>query len=194
MAPLHFSREDAWDYENGFYLTSDVSRLGKAIAQYELYKRIVGLPGSVLEFGVYKGASLARLLTFRAILEAAGSRAVTAFDNFGEFPRSGDRDDLKFIEDFEGVVGAGFGVEEVREYLSAKGFDNFELVPGDVFDTLPNYVADHPQLRIALLHVDVDVYEPTRLVLDCVGDRVVPGGLVVIDDYGAVAGATRAVD
>jgi hypothetical protein len=63
-----------------------------------------------------------------------------------------------------------------------------------VLDTVPRYVDSHPELRIALLHLDLDVYEPTAVALEHLWDRVVPGGLVVIDDYGTVAGATRAVE
>ena len=40
----------------------------------------------------------------------------------------------------------------------------------------------------------MDVYEPTRYVLECIADRVVPGGHIVIDDYGTVSGATEAID
>ena len=40
----------------------------------------------------------------------------------------------------------------------------------------------------------MDVYEPTRAALEKLWDRMVKGGVVVIDDYNAVGGATRAVD
>jgi Macrocin-O-methyltransferase (TylF) len=53
---------------------------------------------------------------------------------------------------------------------------------------------NHPELKIALLHVDVDVYLPTKVILQELFDRVVKGGLVVFDDYGTVAGETRAID
>jgi hypothetical protein len=45
-----------------------------------------------------------------------------------------------------------------------------------------------------LLHIDVDVYEPTRVILESLWDRVVCGGIVMLDDYGTVAGETKAVD
>jgi len=190
----HHDRALAWDYENGFYLTSPVQRFGKALAQYELYKRIVELPGSVMEFGVYKGTSLVRLLTFREVLERAISRAVVAFDAFGAFPRVDDGDDRRFIEQFESAGGPGYPRQEIEDYLWAKSFQNFELVEGDVFATLPAYLEANPQTRVALLHLDMDVYEPTKFVLDHLAGRIVAGGVVMVDDYGTVSGATRAVD
>ena len=55
---MGFDPEKCWDYENGFYLTSHINRLLKVLAKYELYKSIVGLPGHIVECGVYKGLRL----------------------------------------------------------------------------------------------------------------------------------------
>ena len=75
---LGFETEKCWDYENGFYLTSDVTRLAKMLAHYELYKRIIGLPGHFVECGVYKSASFLRFATFREVLESPYSRKMIA--------------------------------------------------------------------------------------------------------------------
>jgi hypothetical protein len=189
-----FDIDRAFDYENGFYLTSDVRRLGKILAQYELYKRIVGLPGEVIECGVYKAASLMRLLTFREMLETEHSRKVIAFDAFGRFPTTADEQDTEFIADFEREGGDGIGVDALERVLEHKGFGNVELVAGNINATLPDYVKRHPELRVSLLHVDVDCYEPTVTILEQLFDRLVVGGLLVLDDYASVAGETRATD
>ena len=78
--------------------------------------------------------------------------------------------------------------------LKAKSFGHFELVEGNVLNTLPKYLEDNPATRLALLHLDMDVKEPTDLALELLYDRVVPGGLVVLDDYNSVAGETISVD
>src|SRR5436309_3395378 len=98
-----FDPARAWDYENGFYLTAPVARLGKALAQYDLYRQIVGLPGDLVELGVYKAASLVRWLTYRSLLEADASRRVWAFDAFGAFPSEdvSGASDQAFIRRFE---------------------------------------------------------------------------------------------
>ena len=44
------------------------------------------------------------------------------------------------------------------------------------------------------MHIDVDVYEPTKYCIEQLYDKVVPGGLVVFDDYSVVTGATKAID
>ena len=69
-----FSSIDKWDFENSFYWFSDPTRINKLLAQYELYKSIIDLPGDVLEFGVYKLCSLIRLATYRNLIENDFSR------------------------------------------------------------------------------------------------------------------------
>lgn len=190
-------REDAvWDYENGFYWFSSPTRLNKLLAHYELYKTITGLPGDIFELGVYKAASLVRLASFRNLLENDFSRRIVGFDAFGKFPveKLGQRSDLTFIEEFEKAGGHGLTAEEVESIFRAKNFRNVVLNAGNVFDTLPAYLERNPATRIAFLHLDMDVKEPTEFALARLYDRMVPGGLIVLDDYNAVAGETDAVD
>jgi hypothetical protein len=49
-------------------------------------------------------------------------------------------------------------------------------------------------MKISLLHIDVDVYDAAKCCLDYLFDKVVSGGVVILDDYGSVGGETRAVD
>ena len=86
---MKFSREKAFEYENGFMLTADVYRLGNIMAHYELYKKIVNLPGAVVELGVFKGNSLIQFASFRELLENVRSRQIVGFDAFDLFPRGG---------------------------------------------------------------------------------------------------------
>jgi hypothetical protein len=191
-----FSSAAVWEHENAYHWFSEPARMHKLLAHWELYRRIVNLPGLVVECGVYKAASLIRWATFRDGLEAARARRIVCFDAFGAFPRSeiaGD-EDRAFIERFESG-GEGLTQEEVRAVLAHKGLEtNVELHAGDVRETVPRYLAAHPATRIALLHLDMDVYEPTAFALERFWPLLVPGGVVVIDDYNGVEGATRAVD
>jgi len=189
-----FEIDKQWDYENGFYITSHLTRLPKMLAHYELYKSIVNLPGHIVECGVFKGASLIRFCTFREILESPYSRKVIGFDAFGKFPIQEDTIDQAFVKRFEDSSGEGISTSELKKVFSQKGFCNYELVQGDVADTIPEYITNHPELKIALLHIDVDVYKPSVAILEHLYDRVVSGGLIVFDDYATVAGETRAVD
>jgi hypothetical protein len=183
-----------FDYENGFYHTSQPSRLAKSIAHYELYKMIVDLPGDVVECGVFKGTSLIRFATYREILESQQSRKIWGFDIFGEFPKNVSADtDKNFIENFEKEAGKGLSTEELQKIFEVKGFSNIELVKGNVLETLPKFASNYAK-KIALLHLDMDVYEPTYNALEFLYDKVVNDGVIVFDDYGTVTGATKAID
>ncbi len=189
-----FDIEKRWDYENGFYITSETGRIGKMLAHYELYRSIVPIPGQVVECGVFKGASLIRFATFREMLESQFSRKIIGFDAFGKFPRPEHDHDQEFVENFERTAGEGISEEELYAVLDYKKIENVELVQGNLLETLPDYCEEHPELKIALLHVDVDVYDATAAVLRYLFKRVVRGGLVVFDDFATIYGETKAID
>ena len=184
-----------WDYENGYFLTCDTSRIGKFINQLKIYEQIVDLPGDILEFGVYKGASIVRLLSFRDLLETPASRRIFGFDAFGEFPNELEKEaDRDFVKKFEDEGGLGISKVDLEKLLKLKGIVNYELIEGDINATLPSFIESHPELRVSLLHIDVDVYEPSKLILELLWDRIVQGGIIMLDDYGTVMGETLAVE
>ncbi|MFW5890667.1 MAG: TylF/MycF/NovP-related O-methyltransferase [bacterium] len=191
---LDFDFDKSWEYENGFYMTSSISRLSKMVAHYELYKTIVDLPGEVIECGVFKGASFIRLATFREILENSYSRKIIGFDAFGDFPETEREIDNEFIKKFEKEAGTGISKNEFKKILRHKNITNYELIQGNILKTIPAYLLNHPSLKISLLHIDVDVYKPTKIILEYLFERVVDNGLIVLDDYGKVEGETKAVD
>ena len=191
---MNYENDKKWDYENGFYLTSDTSRLGKILAHYELYKKISNLPGTVVETGVFKGTSFIRWLTFRNLLENENSRLVIGFDVFDSFPESTFEDDDKYREKFVSDAGQAVSVEELEKVLAYKKLSNFSLVKGDILETVPSYCNENPHLKIALLHIDTDTYQPVDVTLKYMWEKVVKGGVVIFDDYGVWPGETKAVD
>lgn len=183
-------------YENGFYLTSQPYRLGNILAHYELYKKIIELPGDVIELGVFKGGSLIQFCTFRELLENERSRKIIGFDIFGEFPTAEKvESDTVFVENWnEQFKNEFLKKEDIEQSLYHKNFGNIELVKGNIMETVDEYLKRNPHTRIALLHIDTDVYEPAKYGLEQLFDRVVKGGIIVFDDYATVEGETLAVE
>ena len=123
-----FDFRKPFEYENGFYLTSLSSRIAKSIAHYELYKKIVDLPGEVIECGVFKGTSLIRFATYREILESQFSRKIIGFDAFGKFPDNVSLEtDKEFIKNFETDAGDGISKDELENILEYKKFRNYSV-------------------------------------------------------------------
>ena len=68
------------------------------------------------------------------------------------------------------------------------------MVQGDICITVESYLNENPQTKISLLHIDTDIYEPAKVGLEKLFDRVVRGGVIIFDDYGCIEGETLAVD
>jgi hypothetical protein len=50
------------------------------------------------------------------------------------------------------------------------------------------------EIKYSFVHVDMDIYEPTRAALEFFYKRMNEGGVFVVDDYGHLKGVTKAVD
>lgn len=154
-----------------------------------------GVPGAVVECGVWKGGSM--MLAARTLLRLGDRRPLVLFDTFEgmsapteadvdyQGTRAGDHMD-------EYVPHTRAGLEEVRRNLLGTGYpeDALHFVQGKVEDTLPGHAPE----TIALLRLDTDWYESTYHELTTLYPRLSPGGILIIDDYGHWQGARRAVD
>lgn len=189
-------KKNSYDFENSFYLTCSSGRIGKLIAHYELYKKVLQLPGVIIECGVFKGASFTRLAMFRDLFESSGTRKIIGFDTFTVFPESTYIEDKGKLASFIGEAGnKSISKEQLEQVLDNKQCGNMvELIEGDILETVPDYIDKHPELKVALLHLDVDIYEPSKCSLEYLWGRLVKGGILVLDDYGIFPGATKAID
>lgn len=186
----------AFEYENQFYLSCDNSRISKILAHYELYKMVLDLPGAIVECGVFKGISLARFASFRDLFGNQFSKKIIGFDTFGKFPETGFEEDKVFRERFIKTAGdQSISVQQLMDVLGRKGISqNLELVEGDITETVPRYLSSHPELKISLLNLDTDIYEPATVILRHLWPRLLRGGVLLLDDYGTFPGETKAVD
>ncbi|MFC0605118.1 TylF/MycF/NovP-related O-methyltransferase [Winogradskyella pulchriflava] len=192
-----YNLERRFEYENGFYATADPSRFSKFISHLEFFKRTSKIRGEIVEFGIFKGNSFFRWIKFRDLLEQTSSRKIIGFDIFGDFPEANfEQDKLKrdaFVAETKG--GKSISYHEIIELLNEQNLNkNVEIIEGDILLTLDKYLDNNPHLKISLLHIDVDLYEPTKIVLEKLYKRVTKGGIIVLDDYGAFAGTNKAVD
>ena len=186
----------AWDYENSFWLTAGASRLSKVLAHYELYKRVTTLPGAIVECGVFKGASLSRFAMMRSLFSTSEAREIIGFDTFTRFPDTEFTDDIPARATFVAAAGDEcVSADDLTSLLENRGLgSHVQLVPGDITETVPAFVKEHPALRVALLNIDTDIYEPAVTTFDYLYERVVPGGIVILDDYGVFPGETLAAE
>lgn len=166
------------------------------MVHYELYKKVLGLPGAIVECGVFKGSSFCRFAMFRELLENNYSRKIVGFDVFDKFPETNFESDKEIRGRFIQEAGnESITKEQLREVLENKNLNtSIELVKGNIMETVPKYVEQHPEFKIALLNLDTDIYEPAVVILEHLYPRIVNGGILIMDDYGVFPGETKAVD
>lgn len=188
--------EKMWEYENGFYLTCDINRISKILAHWELIKRAWNSQGEIVECGVFKGASVARFAAFRQILGNPFYKKIVGFDTFGDYPETNFANDKALRENIVQVAGLeSISTKQLMKVLNHKKCDqNIELITGDICKTVPEYIKKNPQLKISLLNLDTDIYEPAVTILECLYPHIVKGGILILDDYGTWPGETKAVD
>ena len=177
----------------------------RILAHWEIFKKVADLPGDVVEVGVYKGETF---LTFAKFLEilCPGDRIkrVIGFDSF------------KGLDDFTSADGGNISVGNMVGGWNPDGFQNslsslidlahkdsfvpqkerLLMVDGDIRQTAAAFIEKEPGMRISLLHLDVDLFEPTMAALDAFYPKIVTGGIVVLDEYACHEwpGETTALD
>lgn len=186
----------AFDFENNFYLSCDNSRIAKLIAHYELFKMSADIPGAIVECGVFKGVSLVRFAHFRELMGLSSEKEIIGFDTFGDFPAASYAPDNDLLSKFiESAGNQSIGKQQLSEVLANKGVDkNIKLIEGDISETLPRFLKDNPGFRISFLNLDVDLYEPSRIILELLFPLISPGGILLLDDYAKFPGETKAAD
>jgi hypothetical protein len=121
----------------------------------------VTVPGHYLEFGVYKGG------TIRFIAgKVGGSKSVHGFDSFEGLNEAWSGDGSRF--DAQGQL--------------PKVPSNVRLHKGYFSDSLPAWAESHVG-PIGFLHIDCDLYQSTKCVFEHLSDRIVPGTVIVFDEY-----------
>jgi len=183
----------AFNYENNFYLSCDNSRIGKILTHYELLKLSSNVPGCIIECGVFKGISLIRLATFLKLLKS--NKKIIAFDAFGKHPTTKITSDHKRRKILLSEGKEGISEKQLMGILKRKGLEkNIKLIKGDITETVPRYLKLNPNLKISLLNLDVDFYEPSKSILENFYPKLSKGGILMLDDYGIWDGETMAVN
>jgi len=167
----------------GLYTRSGL--LVKFLLLADLYKRAMKVPGIMCEAGVWYGQNLVLLENLRAIYEPFyKQRKIVGFDSFEGYSEG------KFSNTT--LYSTGIRYKKYLERLlqchaqmNVYGHQPcpHELVVGDVRETAPRYFRDHPAETVALAILDMGPYFPTRAVLKAIKPRLLPGSLVLLDEF-----------
>lgn len=167
----------------------------RQLAIYELYKKTMDLPGSVVEFGVRNGANfffLSRLLeVFHPAQRHDGisSRHIYGFDTFSGFPQISREDQAptSWHEMHEGGISGDRDIffHDFKRFKEQSPIaSRLHIIEGDVMETWSVFLQEQPGVRFSFVYFDLDIYAPTKFLLETIWDKCVPGAIVVFDEFG----------
>ena len=162
-----------------------------------------GIPGAIVECGVWRGGSMMAAAHTLQRLDTA-DRDIYLFDTFSGMPRPGAEDRNSPYDGYpirrrwqQTASGNGnrwnrVSADAVRERIESTGYppERVHIVAGMVEETVPEQAPG----EIALLRLDTDWYASTKHELRHLYPRLRDGGVLIIDDYGHYEGARQAVD
>lgn len=153
--------------------------------------RTDNIPGDVIETGVWRGGASIFMRGYLAAYDMQ-QRKVWVADSFEGLPKPSLPQDAGYDFSAEKMPILAISLEEVKE-----NFRRYDLLDEQVVflkgwfkDTLPNASIEN----IALARLDGDLYESTLDALNSLYHKIVPGGYIIIDDYGDFEPCRRAVD
>src|SRR3990167_1746316 len=160
--------------------------LSRILFMQELYKQIINVNGSIVEFGVRWGQNMALFESFRGMYEPYNyTRKIIGFDTFSGFPEIDQKDGSAHC-----AVENGYSVTDCYEAeleMILKLHENLnpvshirttELIKGDATKTFPHYLQKHPELLVSLVYFDFDIYKPTKICLELIKRHLVKGAVV----------------
>lgn len=165
--------------------TAESNFSGRLIAHYELYKRISYLKGTVVKCGISAKEGLTRLALFQSLINSKSSGDIQQVIAFEKVTRE------LYAESENGQVKLEYKnpdnaseVAVIKELLSQEGFrQKMNFYSGNLGDSIPGYLMEHPELKISFLNIDLDDYEAAFTALQFFYPRVMHGGLIVFDNY-----------
>ena len=183
-------------YLDGLFATGTSPRPLRRRDRFRLlvkeFERTLDLKGLVAECGCASGLSsfllCSRLRLHAGSFDGTGYEIYDSFQGLSE-PQSEDAlspDADPLVK--QSLVAGKFAFPLERVKQSLEGFPNITYGPGWIPEAFPN---DDRQYRFA--HVDVDLYQPTKASLEYFWPRLVPGGVMLCDDYNWT-GARKAVE
>lgn len=165
----------------------------RLLADYDLFRMIIDLPGSIAEFGVYLGAGT---FTWAKLLETFvpgdRSRKVYGFESGGGYEEFAPEDGnpLPWIEKAVGkkIVPDGY-LERMVKLTNLDnmipGSERCRVIKGNILETVPAFARNNQGTRFSLLYFDVGLYKPTLTGLRELYPLLMPGGLVAFNGYGS---------
>lgn len=171
-----------------------------ALSRIELFKMVQDIPGAIIECGVYKGNSLMLYMQLSMILEPyAINRSIIGFDTFSGFASIDAKEDPAdinenmFSDTDESIIQDMIDANDLVRPVNR--IPRCEIIKGDIMETVPAFPKTRPDLVVAMLILDTDLYSSTKVALETFLPFMPKGAIVVLDEvaYRNFPGETSAL-
>jgi Macrocin-O-methyltransferase (TylF) len=165
------------------------AEISRFIVKNALFQRILNIHGYIIECGVFLGGGIMTWAQLSSIHEPLNHiRRVIGFDTFEGFPQVHAKDistENPFAAEGSLNVPAYHDLQEcIRLYDLGRPIGHIprvELVAGNALETIPTYLDTHPHTVVALLYLDFDLYEPTKIAIETFLPRMPRGSVIAFD-------------
>ena len=181
------------DKLNNFTRFVDRQTLATFLYKYELFKKILDVQGSILEFGVFRGGGSFTFAQLSTILEPYNyQRRIIGFDTFEGFPSISEIDalsspdispqkgDFATHDKFYEELLQNIDLFNMNRFLS--NVEKLMFVKGDINITLPRFLEENKHVVLSLAYFDLDIYLPTKNALELVLHKIPRGGIIAFDE------------
>ena len=182
--------DDVYTAFNKFIFSSDTKLIGKMLHRFRFFDQVRHLPGDIVEIGVFKGSGIATFSKFVDVCCPNSNKRVIGFDIFDDIHKADilekdgvfDKTTMNVV--YSKVDSSELSISSVYTRLDGMNIPKkYTLVKGDVEDTLPVFLKENPGFRASLIYIDVDLERATYNSLKYLWDRLLPGGIIVFDEY-----------
>jgi SAM-dependent methyltransferase len=173
-------KKNLWEHIDHWPLYVGTANLGRYMVIADLLKQTMTIPGHIAEFGSWKGANLMFMAKLLKLWDPYGNKVIHCFDSFEGLTTfvTEDGESKDHSGEYEGQL------DELKEFVNLYDLnDDIDFHVGLIQNTLPELILKEPQVSFSFVYCDTDLYEPTKLILSELHDRLMPGGLFVFDEW-----------
>jgi len=174
------------------------------LAKHALFQNVLNIHGYIIECGVFLGAGLMTWAQLSAIYEPVNHvRRIVGFDTFEGFVDISEKDLSQNSLEFKKKGGlATNAYDDLQECIRLYDLNRpighiprVELVAGDATKTMPEYIQKNKHSVVAMLYLDFDLYDPTKVALETFLPLMPKGAVIAFDELNQIAwpGETQAV-
>ena len=176
---------EMWNWPAAATLTQP--SIARILHLFDVYSRVLSVPGVICEFGSHWGAGTAVLRVLHKVLEPNNrSRELHVFDTWSGFVGAGAVDrhsadgDFFVNSDWDRQLVNLLALQDAVGTVSKP--PQFVLHKGDARESVHSFLETRPEAIVSLAILDMDLDDPTRVVLDAISERLVVGSVVVFDE------------